>query len=128
MTTATTDSVSTGPTSTGSAPTLVVFAVDDLEVARTFWTALLGVEPYADSPYYVGYTTGGVEIGLDPNADRSGTGSPVVYWTVDDLDARVDALVSAGATVRRPPGDVGGGQLVALLVDAAGNPIGLRGA
>ena len=116
---------STGPQSTGSAPSLVVFGVADLAAATRFWTGLLGVEPYADSPYYVGYRTGAVEIGLDPNAGGEGT-SPVVYWTVEDLDARVDALVAAGATVRRPPSDVGGGRRVALLADLAGNPVGLR--
>ena len=125
MTSQTTQTSQTSqPGSTGSAPSLVVFGVADLAAATRFWTGLLGVEPYADSPYYVGYRTGAVEIGLDPNAGE-GT-SPVVYWNVGDLDARVDALVAAGATVRRPPSDVGGGRRVALLADLAGNPVGLR--
>lgn len=113
---------------TAAGPSLIVFGVDDLAAAKPFYTALLGVEPYADAPYYVGYRVGDVEIGLDPNAGRQGTTAPVAYWTTDDLDARVAELVAAGATVQRPPSDVGGGQLVALLADAAGNPIGLRAA
>jgi len=36
--------------------------------------------------------------------------------------------VAAGAVVRRPPGDVGGGMVVAVLADADGNLLGVRGA
>lgn len=115
----------TSPSAAG-APTLLVFGVGDLAAARTLWDAVLGVEPYVDSPYYVGYRVGGVEIGLDPNAARQGTTSPITYWTTDDVDGRVEDLVAAGATVQRPPGDVGGGQVVAVLADANGNLLGLR--
>jgi predicted enzyme related to lactoylglutathione lyase len=111
---------------TGTAPSLVVFGVGDLDAARTLYTAVLGVEPYADSPYYVGFRVGDVEIGLDPNAARQGTTTPITYWTTDDIEGRVDALVAAGATVQRPPSDVGAGTLVAVLSDASGNLIGLR--
>jgi predicted enzyme related to lactoylglutathione lyase len=120
--------MTTSSGSTTRAPSLVVFGVGDLAAAKTFYTALLGVDPYVDSPYYVGFRAGDVEIGLDPNAARQGTTAPIAYWTTDDIDARVRSLVAAGATVQRPPSDVGGGQLVALLADAAGNPIGLRSA
>ena len=111
-----------------SAPSLIVFPVGDLEAAKTFYTAVLGSDPYADTPYYVGYRVGDVEIGLDPHAVRQGTTTPVAYWTTDDIEGRVEALVAAGATVRRPTADVGGGQLVAVLADATGNLVGLRSA
>lgn len=111
---------------TATAPSLVVFGVADLAAATTLYTAVLGVEPYVDSPYYVGYRVGDVEIGLDPNAARQGTTTPITYWTTDAIDVRVDALVAAGATVQRPPSDVGGGKQVAVLADADGNLIGLR--
>ncbi len=111
---------------TGTAPSLVVFGVADLDAAKALYTAVLGVEPYVDTPYYVGYRTGDVEIGLDPNAARQGTTSPVTYWATDDVHGRVEALVEAGATVQRPPSDVGGGLLVAVVADATGNLIGLR--
>lgn len=114
--------------STPAAPSLIVFGVDDLDAARTLYTAVLGTAPYVDSPYYVGYRVGGIEIGLDPNAARQGTTSPVTYWATDDVAARVEELVAAGAVVRRPPGDVGGGMVVAVLADADGNLLGLRGA
>ena len=111
----------------GAAPSVIVFGVGDLDAARTLYTATLGVEPYADTPYYVGYRVGDVEIGLDPHPAQ-GAGTPVAYWSTEDIHGRVEALVAAGATVRRPPSDVGGGLLVAVLADADGNLIGLRAA
>ena len=127
MTSESTESTQSIPTAP-AAPSLVVFGVGDLSAAKTLYTAILSTEPYADAPYYVGYRVGDVEIGLDPNAARQGTTGPITYWTTHDIEGRVDALVAAGATVRRPPSDVGGGMLVAVLADADGNLIGLRGA
>jgi catechol 2,3-dioxygenase-like lactoylglutathione lyase family enzyme len=51
-----------------------VFAlpVDDLDRARALFTAALGVEPYADTPYYVGFRVGDLEIGLDERAPAAG--------------------------------------------------------
>ena len=112
--------------STPTAPSLIVFPVADLDAARTLFSAVLGTAPYADAPYYVGFRVGDMEIGLDPNAARQGTTTPIAYWSTDDIAARVEALVAAGATVQRPPADVGGGQLVAVLADADGNLLGLR--
>ncbi len=111
---------------TASGPVIPVFPVDDLAAAKTLFTALLGTPPYADTPYYVGYRTGTVEIGLDPSGPRQGTAAPIAYWETDDIAGRIEALVAAGATVQRPATDVGGGMLVAVLADATGNLLGLR--
>jgi predicted enzyme related to lactoylglutathione lyase len=50
---------------------------------------------------------------------------PLGYWHVHDLDARVKALVAAGAELRSDVRDVGGGKLIATVTDADGNVIGL---
>jgi predicted enzyme related to lactoylglutathione lyase len=102
---------------------LVVFPAKDLDAAKKLFTTLLGGEPYVDESYYVGYRTGDVEFGLDPNADGSG---PVCYWEVSDIDATVRVLVAAGAEVAQPPHNVGGGLQVATLTDPNGSVIGLR--
>jgi hypothetical protein len=44
----------------------VIYPVSDLEKAKELLRAALGVDPYADAPYYVGFRTGNGEIGLDP--------------------------------------------------------------
>jgi predicted enzyme related to lactoylglutathione lyase len=105
--------------------TVIVYPVSDLARAKDSFTAALGAEPYADSPYYVGFRVGGVEVGLDPNGHASGNSGPTVYHTVDDINAALASLVSHGASVKSEPRDPGGGQLIAVAVDADGNAIGL---
>ena len=51
--------------------------------------------------------------------------SPVAYWHVSDLDAKLAEVTAAGATVKDEPRDVGGGRLVATVTDPDGNVLGL---
>lgn len=51
--------------------------------------------------------------------------APVGYWHVDDIHTSLQALVDAGAATRQAITDVGGGKLIAVVVDADGNTIGL---
>lgn len=106
-----------------SFPALIVMPVSNMEQATATYKAVLGIEPYYESPYYTGFRTETGEIGLDPNA-RSG--GPLPYWDVENLDAAISSLAAVGATVVQEPSDVGGGLLVAVLADAAGNQIGFR--
>jgi predicted enzyme related to lactoylglutathione lyase len=105
---------------------LIVFPVKDLASAKTLYNTLLGVEPYTDSAWYVGYRIGDQEIGLDPNGHRIGMDGPAAYWQVDDIRKSLQSLQQAGAKTLREITDVGGGLLVAMLKDADGNIIGLR--
>ena len=103
----------------------IIIPVRDLTAAKVLYGTVLGVEPYADEPYYVGFRVADLEFGLDPNGHAKGMTGPVVYWRVDDLEANLDALVAAGAQVQQPVQDVGGGRRIVTLTDADGNPIGL---
>lgn len=47
----------------------VLHPVSDLAAAKAVYTALLGVAPTADAPYYVGYEAGGQHIGLVPDGE-----------------------------------------------------------
>jgi predicted enzyme related to lactoylglutathione lyase len=100
----------------------VLHPVTDLEKAKAVYTALLGMQPQADSAYYVGYQAEGQQIGLVPNSDMT---SPVAYWHVTDIEAKLAEVTAAGATVKDSPRDVGGGRLVATFTDADGNVLGL---
>ena len=51
--------------------------------------------------------------------------SPVAYWHVPDIEAKLAEVTAAGATVQEPVHDVGGGRLVATVSDPAGNVLGL---
>jgi predicted enzyme related to lactoylglutathione lyase len=103
----------------------IVFPVDDLEASKPLFTALLGVEPHTDTPYYVGYNINGLEIALNPHAKHQGQTSGIGYWSTAEIDAEIAILVAAGATVVSPPAEVGGGTTIATVADPAGNVIGL---
>lgn len=103
----------------------VLHPVSDLEKAKTVYTALLGTPPQADSAYYVGYEAEGQHIGLVPNGGPQGMTSPVAYWHVTDIEAKLAELTAAGATVKEAAHDVGGGRLVATVTDPDGNVLGL---
>lgn len=53
-------------------------------------------------------------------------GGPICYWDVDDIEASVQTLVAAGASLEEEPHDVGGGLLIAKVTVADGSLIGLR--
>jgi hypothetical protein len=71
---------------------LVVNPVKDLARAKSFYGTLVGVEPYADSAYYVGFRVGVQEVGLDPNDHTAGLAGPIAYWDVKDGDGDVTGL------------------------------------
>ncbi|MFD7425563.1 VOC family protein [Streptomyces sp. NPDC059818] len=103
----------------------VLHPVSDLSAAKAVYTALLGVQPQADESYYVGFEAGGQHIGLVPAGAQQGMTSPVAYWHVPDIEAKLAEVTAAGATVKDPAHDVGGGRLVATVTDPDGNVLGL---
>jgi predicted enzyme related to lactoylglutathione lyase len=103
----------------------VLHPVSDLTKAKEVYTALLGVEPTSDAPYYVGYEAAGQQIGLVPNGAAQGMTSPVAYWHVPDIEAKLAEVTAAGAVVKEAAHDVGGGRLVASVTDPDGNVLGL---
>lgn len=103
----------------------VLIPVTDVAAAKAMYTALLGLSPQADAPYYVGFDTGGQHIGLVPNGGPQGMTAPVSYWHVADIEAKLAEVTAAGATVKEAAHDVGGGRLVATVTDPDGNVIGI---
>ena len=101
--------------------TLLVYPAKDLATTKAFFITFLGVEPYVDSPYYVGFKTESLEIGLDPHGQEV-----IGYIEVKDIVSNLKALVDAGATTQQEPKDVGGGLLIAKVKDTNGTMLGLR--
>ena len=99
--------------------------VTDLEKAKPVYAALLGVQPAQDADYYVGFEAEGQHIGLVPNGAQQGMPAPVAYWHVPDIEAKLAEVTAAGASVKDPVRDVGGGRLVAMITDPDGNVLGL---
>ena len=103
----------------------VLHPVSDIGRAKAVYAALLGVAPQTDGSYYVGFEAEGQHIGLVPNGGPQGMTSPVAYWHVADIEARLAAVTAAGATLKEPAHDVGGGRLIATVIDPDGNVLGL---
>ncbi len=105
----------------------VAYQVEDLGLAKEWYTKALGYEPYFDEPFYVGFNVGGFELGLHPveAGEAPGVGGTTAYWGVDDVEAAMGRLLELGATVHGEIQDVGEGILVASVVDPFGNLFGI---
>jgi predicted enzyme related to lactoylglutathione lyase len=103
----------------------ILHRVSDLAKATAVYTALIGIPPQTDGPYYVGFDAEGQHIGLVPGGGPQKMTSPVAYWHVTDIEAKLAEVTAAGATVNEPVRDVGGGRLVASVTDPDGNVLGL---
>ena len=106
---------------------------DDLGRATAFYRHLLGAEPLAtyDPPGLVFFDLGGVRLLLDRGAPTA-----LHYLRVDDIDATVERLRSAGVEVRSEPhvifghdddtlGPAGTDEWMAFVRDSEDNLVGL---
>ncbi len=104
----------------------IIYPVEDLDRAKTFYGALLGATPDVDTPYYVQFAADDDQrLGLDPNGHARGFSGAVGYWKVEDINTRFQELLANGATEHESPRDVGNGTLIASVTDADGNVVGL---
>ena len=105
----------------------VVYHAPDLDRAKTWYTEALGIEPYFDEPFYVGFSVGGFELGLDPDpaSGPAGAGGGTAYWGVADAGTAYARLVTLGATVHGAVRDVGHGIKLGTVLDPFGNVFGI---
>ncbi len=105
----------------------VIYHAPDLAEARAWYSKVLGVEPYFDQAFYVGFNVGGYELGLDPDASSTpgGKAGVVAYWGVANAEAAVRRLISLGATERSGVQEVGEGIRVATVFDPFSNIFGI---
>lgn len=104
----------------------VIYHVDDLQKAKEWYSNVLGIKPYFDEPFYVGFNVGGFELGLDPDMKNISKGNNVVaYWGVKDAKAAYRRIQDLGAKKHSDPREVGGGIVVATVTDPYGNVFGI---
>jgi len=105
----------------------VIYHVSDLDRAKAWYASVLGIEPYFDQPFYVGFNVGGFELGLDPDLTgfEGGSGGVGAYWGVSDCEAAIKRLLELGASVHSPLQDVGGDIRAASVTDPFGNVLGV---
>jgi catechol 2,3-dioxygenase-like lactoylglutathione lyase family enzyme len=121
--------VTTAPTELAS----VRYIVDDVQAALDFYTTHLGFTvafsagPFADvrrGPLRL-LLSGPGTSGARATPDDAGTaGRNRIHLIVDDLDAEIDRLRTAGLTFRTDPVSGPGGRQI-LLADPAGNLVEL---
>jgi predicted enzyme related to lactoylglutathione lyase len=104
-----------------------IYHAPDINQAKAWYATVLGIQPYFDQPFYVGFNVGGFELGLDPNSagTQGGAAGVIVYWGVEDAQAALDQLVKLGATKHTDVQEVGGGIKVATVLDPFGNILGV---
>ena len=104
-----------------------IYHVDDIEKGKAWYSEVLGVKPYFDEPFYVGFNVSGYELGLQPAEEQSGekADGAVAYWGVKDAAAAFTRMLEVGATRHEALQDVGGGIKVATVKDPFGNIFGM---
>jgi predicted enzyme related to lactoylglutathione lyase len=101
-----------------------LYPAPDLAAAKHWYAKVLGVAPYFDEPFYVGFSVGGFELGLVPDA-VPGTVGPQPLWGVADIHEAHSRLLELGAEPLEPITEVGGGIKVSAVRDPFGNRLGL---
>ena len=104
-----------------------IYKVPDIDLAKSWYSSVLGFEPYFDEPFYVGFNVGGFELGLQPDeADaKDKVDAVVAYWGVDDVETALKHLLTTGASLQDELQDVGEGIKVATVKDPFGNTFGV---
>lgn len=102
-------------------PGYIELPVDDIVAARDFYHQAFGWALTDFGPTYASTTTGDVDIGLQGDPAEA-TRAPLVVITVDDLDAALDKVTAAGATIVRPTFSFPGGRRFQFR-DPAGNEL-----
>jgi predicted enzyme related to lactoylglutathione lyase len=99
-----------------------IYRTPDLAEGKRWYMKALGITPYFDQPFYVGFNVGGYELGLLPDATQPCVG---VYWGVKDIHAVHARLLELGAKPHAEITDVGEGIRVADVLDPWGNVFGI---
>ncbi|HEV3188599.1 MAG TPA: VOC family protein [Acidimicrobiales bacterium] len=100
----------------------VIYPAPDLAAAKAWWSDFLGMEPYFDEPFYVGFNPGGYELGLLPDAEP--VSGALTYWGVGNVASAVAEALEAGATEHGPATDVGDGIVTATVRTPDGSIVG----
>jgi len=107
-------------------PRSVICNPGDMEKGKAWYSKLLGIKPYFEDPYYIGFIVNGYELGLEAGGPRPGNNTgPVAYWGVKNIEEAHKHMLELGATEHRAIQDVGEGIRLAIMVDPFGNLVGI---
>jgi predicted enzyme related to lactoylglutathione lyase len=104
----------------------VIYHAPNLDEAKEWSKKVIGIAPYFNEPFYVGFDINGFELGLDPDMNKVQNGNnAVAYWAVSEIENVVEKLKHLGAEIDSPVTNVGGGIKAAVIKDPFNNFIGL---
>ena len=101
---------------------IILYPAKYMNQSKTLFSKFLGVDPYVDQPYYVGFKINDQDIGLVPNNPEGGA---TAFYDVDDIKSSLQTLLDGGAELIQDIKNVGGERLIASVKDKDGNIIGL---
>lgn len=103
------------------------YTARDLAAAKAWYTEVVGLGPYFDQPFYVGFNIGGFELGITPDdgATPVRAEAGIAYWGVRDAAAGWERLLALGATPFEAVQDVGEGIKIGAVRDPFGNILGI---
>lgn len=114
-----------GMTTTFRGLATIRYHAQDLAAAKAWYTELLGIEPYFDTPDYIEFRLGDHSQELGVSRTPSAPAGVVAYWHVDDLEAVWERLISLGARPHEAPRDHGHGFVAGAALDPFGNLLGV---
>ena len=82
-------------------PGFIELPASDIQAAKAFYLRIFGWDLSEFGPTYVCTTTGDVDIGLQGDSGEA-TQAPLPVISVDNLEATLAAVTSAGAQIVRP--------------------------
>lgn len=100
----------------------VIYPVADLAAATAWWTELLGIEPYFNEPFYVGFAVSGYELGLLPDANPAD--GALTYWGVESVADAMAAAIEVGALEHAAATEVGDGIVTGTVLTSTGSIVG----
>jgi len=105
----------------------IIYQVPDLSNAREWYSKAFQSLPYFNEPFYVGFSIGGYELGLQPveGSPMEKSENVLAYWGVDNIEMEYERFIQLGASEHEKIQDVGEGIKVASIRDPWGNVIGL---
>lgn len=100
-----------------------IYRVEDTEKAKAWYTKILGIAPYFDEPFYIGFNVKGYELGIQPLEGKTLTVE--TYWGVENAESAYAKLLSEGCAPYMPVAEVGGGIKVGMVIDPFHNHVGI---
>ena len=70
-----------------------IYPAPNLALAKAWYEQVVGAKPYFDEPFYVGFSVGGFELGLLPEA-TPGIAGPQPLWGVANAKAEFERLLA----------------------------------